>query len=602
MTTRCLPQTLVVGVRKLALERDVIVSVLESTATRREAKGYLQKYAKKKPLSKLEQDATQLVPRTQLRDDVLSDKEPINVAIVKLRAPQLLTYNVISGIANTLLQLRVLGLLAIVVVDCGVNASRQVFEREAFRLCEAIDSILGHQGARVAGNLFAARHSQRNDVPTAIFSRSMCVDDAGLLDRALQHGMIVIAPSLTRRDDLSTPQPAGAHETILTLLKYLSGMQFEILNHGDTYPGLPRKIASVERLILLDPLGGIPLPGRPSLRHRFINLEQEFGQLRHHMQASRPTPMTQAEAVTKPGTIHAENLKLVKDGLSLLPPSSSALITTPVAAANSRPLSPSSSAPTIGRKPFNLTEMVTTRKHRNPLLHNLLTDRPVSSPSLPLQRIRGGDASGDLRLEDLHATTLVKRGLPVTIYPDPKFTAWQPPKPDSPRLRLTDICIDLPRLVRLIEDSFHRKLDVQAYIDRVNDNLAGIIIAGEYEGCAILTWEPVSFAYKPANRAARFVPYLDKFAVMRNHQGSGGVADIVFNAMVQDCLPEGVCWRSRNENPVNKWYFERSTGTSKLSKSNWTMFWTTLGLGHKNSKLRDYEWVCRNIPASWADF
>lgn len=192
--------------------------------------------------------------------------------------------------------------------------------------------------------------------------------------------------------------------------------------------------------------------------------------------------------------------------------------------------------------------------------------------------------------------------MPLTIYPDPRTRPWHPPKPGAPRLRATDNVIDLPRLVYLIEDSFNRKIDVQDYLNRVNENLAGIIIAGEYEGGAILTWErPPGVDGQDAYEDGRLVPYLDKFAVLKSRQGSGGVADIVFNAMVRDCFPEGVCWRSRKNNPVNKWYFERSTGTSKLSESPWTMFWTTPGLDGQHPTLQDYEAVCRSVKPSWAD-
>jgi len=199
--------------------------------------------------------------------------------------------------------------------------------------------------------------------------------------------------------------------------------------------------------------------------------------------------------------------------------------------------------------------------------------------------------------------TLLKRGMPLTVYPDPTISAWLPPRPGGPRLRLTDTCIDLPRLAHLINDSFNRELDVQHYLERVNENLAGVIIAGEYEGGAILTWErPFGLDEETAYKTGRLVPYLDKFAVLKSRQGSGGVADVVFNAMVRGCFPEGVCWRSRQDNPVNKWYFERSLGTWKLKDTNWTMFWTTPHLPLSDPKLLDYEDVCRNIEPSWADF
>jgi amino-acid N-acetyltransferase len=104
------------------------------------------------------------------------------------------------------------------------------------------------------------------------------------------------------------------------------------------------------------------------------------------------------------------------------------------------------------------------------------------------------------------------------------------------------------------------------------------------------------------------VPYLDKFAVLKRAQGSGGVADIVFNALVRVALPLGVVWRSRADNPVNKWYFERAKGTWKVSP-HWTMFWTGAGMDfgegedatEKVRRWRDYVGVCRSVEASWAD-
>lgn len=130
--------------------------------------------------------------------------------------------------------------------------------------------------------------------------------------------------------------------------------------------------------------------------------------------------------------------------------------------------------------------------------------------------------------------------------------------------------------MHLINDSFNRRLDVDDYLRRVESSLAGIIIAGEYEGGAILTWErPAGLDEATAYRTGRLVPYLDKFAVLKKSQGAGGVADTVFTAMVRTCLPYGVCWRSRKTNPVNRWYFERSRGSWKLDGAQWTLFWTT---------------------------
>jgi len=199
-------------------------------------------------------------------------------------------------------------------------------------------------------------------------------------------------------------------------------------------------------------------------------------------------------------------------------------------------------------------------------------------------------------------TTFAKHGMSVTIFPDPNITPWEPLL-GKPHLSLTDSKIDLPRLVHLIEDSFGRKLDVKDYLKRVNGRIAGVIIAGEYEGGALLTWETppgVKDDGSPESRA-RMIPYLDKFAVLKRSQGSGGVADLIFKAMVRDCFPNGVVWRSRKDNPVNKWYFERSRGTWKLPGTGWTMFWTTPELSLDKQLFLDCEGVCRGIEPSWAD-
>ena len=88
--------------------------------------------------------------------------------------------------------------------------------------------------------------------------------------------------------------------------------------------------------------------------------------------------------------------------------------------------------------------------------------------------------------------------------------------------------------------------------------------------------------------------------MLKKKQGSA-TADLVFKAMVRDCFPNGVCWRSRKDNVVNKWYFERSRGTWKLPDTGWTMFWTTPDLSMDKQTFLDYQSVCRSIQPSWAD-
>jgi amino-acid N-acetyltransferase len=455
----------------------------------------------------------------------------------------------------------------------------------------------------------------------------------------LRRGVIPVIPSIGYTDITQTAVPVTAADVVLALTKEFAGFPTTPLPEEDPNVASARLQAlreevSLERLIILDPLGGIPTSARENGYHVFLNMEQEFepakqdllntlhsGEEKSFFSKSTEKPISdlalsnpfskfvetefgspKSSAVEAIATtedkdrpmgeywIHLQNLQLVRSVLSMLPPSSSALLTTPDEAANS------------GRDvPFQAAR-VGTRRQRNPLIHNLLTDKPVYSSSLPVGRL-GSITEPVSPAQTITPTTFAKHGMSVTMLPDPKTSPWRPPIPGEPHLSLTNSQIDLPRLVHLIEDSFGRKLDVKDYLARVNGRIAGVIIAGEYEGGAILTWETppgVPDNGSPESRA-RMVPYLDKFAVLNRSQGSGGVADLIFKAMVRSCFPDGVVWRSRKNNPVNKWYFERSRGTWKLPGEGWTMFWTTPDLSMDKQLFLDYEGVCKSIQPSWAD-
>lgn len=583
--------------KKKAIDRDFIVSVLEVSATKRDAKGYLQKYTGKNPKSLT--DAPLFVQGDPQQETEPLDMAPPHVAIMKLRVPQEIDATTLVGVANTLSQLRKLGLLSVVVIDCGIDESRMTFQDQAFRLCEAIDSF-GEHGARVVKHAFVCSEpvGQKGRPQTT----DIRLDDPAFINHILHHRMMPVIPSVVSRDETRQPQPVDSNQIVLALTRYFAGVQSNTTDtsaEADAAP--PKPIALVERIILLDPLGATPMTGRPGASHRFINLEQEYEPILKELMGPDGSPLADDKDLRASITAHAANLALAKDALAMLPHTSSALITTPDAAANLMKTSFEPNEATGSDSLFGIGGIVTTRRKKNPLLHNLLTDKPVFSSSLPMARAPT-NSGREPTVGASGGSTLLKKGMPLRVFPHPRENPWVPPKPGSPRLRLTDKCIDLPRLVHLIEDSFGRKLDVDDYLNRVNENLAGVIIAGEYEGGAILTWEkPEGLDDHTAYEQGRYVPYLDKFAVLRKSQGSGGCADIVFNAMVRGCLPDGVSWRSRKDNPVNKWYFERSLGTSKLSGCNWTMFWTTPNLDNQSPILRDYESVCRGVEPSWAD-
>ncbi|OJD20965.1 amino-acid acetyltransferase, mitochondrial [Blastomyces percursus] len=650
---------------KLA-DKNFFFSLLSSASTKREAKSYLSRFKAEKstpskPLSEqrdVDYASTNFVQsgvnlgggmfgmaravdnHPVFRQETIPEssppaaaaaKERLHIALVKLREPQFLNDQTLGEIGRTLSQLSLLGMGCCVVIDPSLPQSgpswRSQSIEQADRMLVAIDANNDLDSRRLDDVIRVAKH-----VPS-VASRELILSP-------LRRGRIVVIPPIGYTEDTLRAVPVLADDVVLALTKEFTGLSVRA-RPDDNPLELARRISklqgevSVDRLIILDPAGGIPSLKRPSKSHVFVNLEQEFEEIRDELREgmvaddslatndknggqqqisslARSNPFStfvEREVVSLPREqgarvgdrrnirtadleTHLGNLNLLRSALTYLPPSSSGIITTPQDAANSASSS---------RDPQLST--VATRRQRNPLIHNLLTDKPSHSASLPAGRLGAYNGSSSYHTNPVTHSTFVKKGMPLTLFPDPRLHIWKPPINGESQMTLNDPHIDLPRLVQLIEDSFNRKLDVQHYLNRVSDRLAGLIIAGEYEGGAVLTWElPPGVPNDGSEESrSRMVPYLDKFAVLKRSQGAGGVADIVFNAMVRTCLPRGVCWRSRHDNPVNKWYFERARGTWKLPGSNWTMFWTTDGVPENDRIFRDYEGICRGIEPSWAD-
>lgn len=585
-----------------------------------------------------------------------STNGPRHVALVKIRSPQDIDDRTLDGVARTLSQLAKLGMTSTVVVDIGdpspddTDAVRLAWRELAIAQTDRIVAVIdAHSlpGARKEENILGVFENDSTPYESSItFGGRTHIRYRKLLMTPISRGIIPVVTCIGYTDLSQQAIPVKADEVVLALTREFAGL-------GLTGPPPPeedpnetaerlralRSEVLLDRLIILDPLGGIPTSQRANGYHVFLNMEQEYAMVKNDLLTTHglatmrqraedickapkvsglgennplsevvetefgtpiPTPESLArDDLSQPAPddklIHLHNLELVRNVLSILPPTSSALLTTPTEAADSGNRS----------APATLTTGVGTRTQRNPLIHNLLTDKPVFSSSLPASRL-GSNQSPQHSPSDssppICRTTFAKRGMSVTIFPNPASTPWQPPVAGKPQINLTDPRIDLPRLVHLINDSFDRTLDVPAYLERVNARIAGVIIAGEYEGGALLTWElPPGIDPLSPEAEGRWVPYLDKFAVLKRSQGSGGVADVVFKAMVRDCFPEGVCWRSRKTNPVNKWYFERSRGTWRLPASEWTLFWTTEGVEKEERLFGDYEAVCESIQPTWAD-
>jgi amino-acid N-acetyltransferase len=506
----------------------------------------------------------------------------IHVALVCLRAPHLIDDETLDGIALTLAQLVRLDMQIVLVLNCeqeilqNNQSFKDTYRRQGARVVAALERH-NNEGARYVDS--ALNVTSQEPMPASRPKVLGAVDLAipKLLIEPLKRGAIPVIPAIAH-DTTCKIQNVSVSSVMLALTRALSGMTalagaaHESL--GDT---------SVDRIIMLDPLGGLPTETRQDKAHVFVNLEQEYDMIRDEIQSYGMSPH------------HLDTLSLVRDCLALLPPTSSALLISPEEAAISS--HHSRRDPAIG---------ITTRRQKNPLIHNLLTNKTLISASLPAARLSTNGSIHGNSSENVTRSTLVKRGMPLQIVPDLRSKPWTQPKPGESTIALDNHPdINFPRLVALIEDSFRRPLDAKHYLNRIKNRVAGVIIAGEYEGGAILTWEePRTSGSKQSGinpDPQRLVPYLDKFAVLQRSQGSSGVADIVFQAMVRSCFPDGVCWRSRSNNPVNKWYFERSRGTWHLQDTQWTMFWTNPDLVADQQRWEEYVSVCRNIEPSWAD-
>ncbi len=112
--------------------------------------------------------------------------------------------------------------------------------------------------------------------------------------------------------------------------------------------------------------------------------------------------------------------------------------------------------------------------------------------------------------------------------------------------------IDKPRLTQLLENSFGRKLTLDYFEKK---EFFRIYLADSYRATAILTQQGG-------------IPYLDKFAVTTEAQGDG-VGGSLWQRMTKQT--EELFWRSRIENEVNPWYFQRADGCFKTEK--WAVFW-----------------------------
>ncbi len=460
--------------------------------------------------------------------EIASILDPVyrRTALVKIQGP--FTEKQLDSICRGMVYLEKLGLVSVIVVENdeiprGAEDERSALVDETMRIVAHLEK----QGARALPIVGAAVRLGPKPEDSASPSNSgteppethTLPSDLSSIRSALRAGEIpVIVPfaldSFCRSvrvdsNDVIAGLARGMVEAASVDKASQSGTEEDSIH----FP--PEVDLTPLRLMIINRDGGIPSYARSGYPHLLINLTSEYN---HILDTFDPRWRDLHSSALS-------NLSLARTCLHYMPPTSSAIMVS----------------------------------HKSPssLIGNLITNKPAVSSSLPHALLQGN------RRLTPHTPTLLRRGLPVQV--------------------LRSVAdIDQTKMTALLERSFKRELKAEEFYNRLSKVLDFVVVAGDYAGAAIVTNEPSSDGSPP-------ISYLDKFAVLPNNQGDGTV-DFLWVALHDESYglghpfsvnPNGgrggkgeghdLIWRSRTDNPINKWYFERSSG--HLRMGSWVLFW-----------------------------
>ncbi|ODV80937.1 DUF619-domain-containing protein [Suhomyces tanzawaensis NRRL Y-17324] len=561
-------------------KRNLILSILKSTTTKREAKNYLNKYQNQfdftqknryyNPLLNKESQRELFVNRFLNRqnpfsniyndeelypeEDIKVSKIPLRIAIFKIKFQTISKFEW-KGIFETFKRLIHLGISPIILLDYE-NTSISSFKLSESKVNQQINKAYadmdGLEGTNGGGD-FKITHLR--SLYSVNQSNELVIDNLEMLLLPLYQDIIpIIHPVIY--NSISTYQEFTTGDD--DLLKTLSE---SLMN--------TKGLLSIEKIILIDPIGGIPSVERNQTSHVYINLSQEYSDIISELFIGYIEPSKR--------DLHLKNLNVMNEILHMISTKSgnddtTGIITTPYI-------------------------MSINNDQLNPIIYNVLTDRPIISSSLPSTN------NNTPRL----STSILKKGIDVQIFDQNNYHRKLNFKSLS-----DDGLIDMDKLIALINDSFGKELDAENYFKRVENNLATLIILGDYDGAAIITWETIDDPHSKDQSEKIKVAYLDKFVIAKKNQGLPSLADIIFKIVLQS-HPYELIWRSRKNNPVNKWYFERCCGSLSNPDSQWKIFYTGELFNKKIDKMRkrtpesvdigkkmvDYSNICEGIVPSF---
>lgn len=555
--------------------QDLILSVLEAHPSARDSRFYLKNFGATKPtpprapaessvgsspfpLSEhstpttafIKVSSSSLSPedevptgKTELADELLHTSTR-HTALVKVQGP--FTDRQLESIAEGMVYLKKLGLVSIIVMDneewvINDDESRRLSEgerrrriielrermkAETLRFTDLLEAKGGEARPLLEGVLCVAGEGFENTwapiastsaLPFDASTSDLSVDSLSGIRDAIRRGEIPVIPPIALNAS-SFSLCVSANDACRAIS---SGLADAERRAGLRYESEERVRHDVDltpvRIMVINSEGGIPSPARGGDPHLSINLAAEYDYIRSSFvwQDTHPTSLA--------------NLSLIRSCLADLPRTASAVLVS----------------------------------HRSPrsLIANLITNKPAHSPSLHHSLLPADNIQ--------HQPTIIRRGLPLRVF-------------------RSMASLDQGKLTTLLEASFGKSLDASPFYARLERHLDFCIIAGDYQGVAIVTQEGPSTSP---------IAYLDKFAVLPSLQGDGTV-DFLWGALRDESFGLGLLdalnpnvgglqgmgiakdlvWRSRSDNPVNKWYFERSNGFFKIppprgTKTEFSLFW-----------------------------
>lgn len=524
-------------------KRDLILSILKSTTTKREAKEYLARYktdllnetSPTSPIAYLKggHNKVNSVVRQYLnKNSTIGKKLNLQVKqVVLFRVPSRLLPSSLQKISEGLKTVERLGVSPVLLLD----DSEGLFSDPKLKMSSLRSKALEMASIMSCSEDHKSLFFTPLITPLEKFQHEISFTNRNDVLIPLHQGNIpIVLPVAFDKTD-------GKHQVVTTQKGMLAVI--EALLESES--------ANIQKIVFVDPIGGIPSIERGRTSHVFINNSQEYSDIVSELHIGFLDPDVRDG--------HLANLSDMRE--LLLACQSSAQENEPTG---------------IVLRPDNLSLQ---QDMLNPVAYNILTDRPMISSSLPPGRSRTPQTS----------TSIIKSGFNVQLY-----------YPKEPTRKFDSLVkenqIDKAKFLLMIDDSFGKCLQRTEYVERLNRSLDCIILIGDYDGGAVITKEEMENGCK--------IPYLDKFAITKKNQGLPSLADVIFKLMLQ-AYQEEIIWRSRNLNPVNKWYFERCNGSFHESGSAWKLFFAGDIFNRKISrdireKIATYWKHIQSIPSSFS--